>query len=73
MTFYNSLSFCMMTSFTEITAKEIMRLQPTSDYKKAWRVLVGIRDAVGVPTLLLCHLASYWKVPEESIIAQLRP
>jgi hypothetical protein len=61
----------MVTRFTEITAKEIQTLQQIQDYKKAWRVLVSIRDAVDVPVLLLCHLASYWKVSEQSIIAVL--
>jgi len=62
----------MPTRFTEITAKSIQDLQDIDSYKKAWRVLVGIRDSVGVPVLLVCHLAKYWQCDEAEIITKLR-
>lgn len=61
----------MITRFSEITPKDLQLLQGIADYKAAWRVLVGIRDTVGSPVLLLCHLAKYWEVPEAEILASL--
>lgn len=61
----------MITRFSEITPKEIQLLQGIANYKAAWRVLVGIRDTVGSPVLLVCHLAKYWEVPETELLVSL--
>lgn len=58
-----------MTNFTPIAPKDLQFLQGTS-YKRAWSALTAIKDALQVDTVLVWHLADYWKVPVAEIIGK---
>jgi hypothetical protein len=61
----------MPTRFSKITPKDIQQLQGLDSYEAARRYIVGIRQALDCPDLLLCHLANYWKVTESELISTL--
>jgi hypothetical protein len=61
----------MITRFSKITPKDIQQLQGIDSYEAARRYIVGIRQALNCPDILLCHLASYWRVTETELIASL--
>jgi hypothetical protein len=59
----------MMTRFTEITPKELQRLQGNSSYKSAWNALCAIKRALQLESVLVLHLAVHWKCDEAEILA----
>jgi len=61
----------MITRFSKITPKDIQQLQGLDSYEAARRYIIGIRQALNCPDILLCHLAGYWRVTEAELIASL--
>jgi hypothetical protein len=60
----------MPTPFTEVKPKDLQHLQGHATYKQAWTELTAIKDALKVPSLLVTHLAEYWRVPAAEILAK---
>lgn len=62
----------MTTRFTQITPKDLQRLQGTSSYEQARRDLVAIKDSYSAKVAVVWHLAQYLGVPENEIITSLK-
>jgi hypothetical protein len=63
----------MITRFSVINPKMLQMLQGIDTYKSAHRQHRTIIDSIGVPKLLICHLAKYLQLPEAEIIEGLLP
>lgn len=59
------------TRFSEVKPKDLQQLQGIARYEQARRIIVDIRDAYDTKIVLVYHVAKYFSVPENEVLAAL--